>query len=710
MNTPRLAFSTLMVSVLVVTGTGTAAAQTSTTSTQTGTSSTRATTAPTTTAADTVTQCPAVHMLLAPGTSETSRFAEPNQDTHGFLSQHLARPVMGALNSGSVGDLSSGFAELLKLPEGVQSLAGTRGGGSSSQGPARQAARVSRTYVTYPATVGGAQPPGLQTIPENIGDLTAYGESLRIGIAMTEDLMGQIAGQCPDTKLFLAGFSQGAEVISNVARRTGAGQTELDPDQVAGVALFADPTRAGGTPLQPDGAATVGPVPGTDGTAVAEAITGLDRLPTANAGGLSTDKTGQPDFGQLSDRTVSWCLPGDYVCGLPVESKLVTDVVTELQGMSLGDPVAALQRLARILDRAVSVGNLSEIADFNFGGTGFSTRPDGGAETPVLSKRVQAAQAEEGITTSTSTSSTTSTSTSSATPTAGESTASTSTSTSTAAETSPQETTSASTDAATSSQTTGSAPATVSTLAETAAETVHGPAVGGLVPPAPVPPGIPGIPPLPTPEQVVKGVVDVAAGIGGMALGAGITVARKSLTPENLAQIAVAGVTGGPQAAGAVAVAKLSESAMTLLEPGTASGYARQTLQVLKDAGVPVPEQVELAVSLTAWLSQTEHNGYGDRPVLPDGRSPSKATSDWVQAIAQDVTAAGDDPLTATPRQTPDGLSALEDVSFDSDAARAALAGLGGIRTSPTASPAASTSSLTPTTTTASTTSNPEGN
>src|SRR5699024_7593823 len=160
--------STLVVTTLVVAGTGPAAAQT--------TSQSPETTSPG--AGDS--QCPAVHMLLAPGTSETARFAEPNQDTHGFLSRDVARPVMSRVNGPNIGDLSSGFAELLDLPAGMESLAGTarEALGAAATDRERQAARVSRTYVTYPATVGGAQPPGLQTIPANVGDLTPYGESM----------------------------------------------------------------------------------------------------------------------------------------------------------------------------------------------------------------------------------------------------------------------------------------------------------------------------------------------------------------------------------------------------------------------------------------------------------------------------------------------------------------------------------------------------
>lgn len=709
MKTQRLISLFTAFAVVTASGTGYAAAQTTTTPSTTATSETPTSTAPaggsststTTTASPGAggdVSCPAVHMLLAPGTSETARFAEPNRDTHGFLSRSVARPLLGSVNEQTVRDLSGGFAQLLNLPEGMAGPLGDAAVQATERGE-QQEQKLTRTYVTYPATVGGAQPAGQTEIPENAGDLTSYENSLNTGIDMTEELIADISSRCPETKVFLTGFSQGAEVIDNVARRIGAGETEVDADQIAGVSLFANPTREGGTPLQPEGATTVGPVPGTSGTNVAAALEGLDRLPTANAGGLSTDKTGIDGYGALADRVVSWCNNGDYVCGLPVESELVADIVKQLEPMSLGDPVAALKRLAQIFDRAVSVGDISEIADIKFAGTGFDVRPDGGAQTPVLTKRVEAASEDDDTESST---------TDSAAPGQG---------------------------AATETRVPGgvlseqSSPAQApETEEEAAAPSSEQPAQNAAPAPAPAPglpalpalpempalPQLPPPPPLPTPEQAVGTVVGVAAGLGGMALGAGITVARKTVTPENLAQIAIAGVTGGPQAAGTVAAAKLSQSAMTLLEPGSASGYARQTLQILKDNGVPVPEQAEMAVSLAAWLSTSEHNAYADRPMLPDGRSAAAATNDWVEAIVADLDeeeSSSQAPESSS--ETPDkastadqGMNALEAVDFDSEKAHKALASIGTDTTS-SSSPVSSSSETTSETssTTANTTS-----
>ena len=567
-------------------------------------------------------QCAAVEMVLAPGTSETAGWSDKNADDKGFLSQSLAQPVAG------------------------------HGG------------NVTRSYVTYPATVGGAWP-GIGTAPppKNVGDTTSYADSVATGVANTEKQIRDISAACPDTKVFLAGFSQGAEVISNVARKIGAGES-VAPDKIAGVALFADPTREGGTPLQPDGASSPGPVPGAKGTTVTRAVSGLDVMEMPTAGGLGSDKTGHKDFGEISERVVSWCLPGDYVCGMPVESELTSDIVSLLEKVSLGDPVTTLQQVAGILDRAVSVGNISEIADLDFGEGGFTANAAEMRRTPVLDQRVATAA---GRTTSTAPSTT-------------GSSAPTSTSASTASSTSATQSRSTGT---TTAEPTASATST-SRTARPAAQAAQAPTSKRAAARDPRPEA--GLPALSSDlavgssqnmglDEGTQKVVSAAAGIGGMALGAGITVLRQTLTPENLAQIATAGVTGGPQAAAAVAVAKLTNAGMSLLEPASASGYARQVLQVLKDSGMETPKIVELAVDLSAWTSAVEHNMYGERAMLPDGRSAAAATQDWVKAAAVDVSADVTPPI---PEQVARGAGPLAPTQFDVSQALNALKTLEG--------------------------------
>lgn len=647
------------------------------------------------------TSCPAVHMLLAPGTSETARWADPNTDSHGFLSNEVAKPILNGSNDGQVPDLGAGLSKLLELPDAVGSAQASSSSGASAHSSAESSTssdevvqRVSRTYVTYPSTAGGVAMPGMS---KNAGDATSYEDSVATGVEMTEDLAGKIALRCPDTKIFLTGYSQGAEVMSAVARRSGAGQSYLEPDSVAGVALFADPTRDGGTPLQPGGDSSPGPVPGAEGDSVSQVVSGLEEMTTPDARGLSTDKTGIDGFGELQDRTVSWCLMGDYVCGLPADSELTNDIVTILERMSLADPVKTLRGVGDVLDRAVKVGDISEVANFDFGDDGFSTTAEDAAETPVLTERVAAQKdpelAEDAD--SSTTSSTTSSATDEETDATGDSGSSEASESAEAAETTdpsesagvqpgtgddasstssaePSSETSSATSTASETTSESTEPSAASTPSKTSepAETpdngsadgpadVKIPGVGSVPGPGPMP-DVPEVPGMPGAAGMINDTVDkvvpVAAGLGGMALGAGITVAKRTLTPENIAQIGMAGISGGPQAAGAIAAAKLTESGMTLLEPASASGYARDVLDLLDDNDIPVADEVKLAVNLSSWMSLTEHIAYAERAMLPDGRSAAQATTDWVQAIASDLTADSDTPMDTS------GISDLVDV------------------------------------------------
>lgn len=602
------------------------------------------------------TTCPAVHMLLAPGTSETSRSSDPNADSHGFLSNEVAKPIMSDTNSGRITDLGAGFSELLTNPmqaaeDGNDNRIDGAGASSrqSSGGDSDGVTNISRTYITYPSTAGGVAMPGMS---KNLGDTTSYEDSVATGVSMTEDLMSKIAVDCPDTRIFLTGYSQGAEVMSHVARKVGAGQSSVDGDQIAGVALFADPTRAGDTPLQVAGGDNMGEVPGASGSSTPSAVTGMTEAVTPAAGGLSTDKSGIEDFGAIADRVFSPCLMGDYVCGLPADSELTTDIVTILEKMSLSDPVDALKRVANILDRAVSVGDISEVADFSYGENGFSTETTEAASTPVLAG--QATSASGGGNNLDAM--------------VGPGASADSSDESEAPETS---------SAAPSTSTPEQTPeATESTEADEPQDDdsflpgdVH--RTDGSV----TGPGGPGADPLAGLDNLGEKIVPLASGLGGLALGAGMTVAKKTLTPENLSQITMAGVTGGPSAAGAVGLAKLSQAGMSLLEPASASGYGRQILQVVDDSGIEVPEQVKLAVSLSSWLSMTEHIEYSNRQMLPDGRTATEATHDWVQAIAADLTGESDAPVSApnVADLTDLGAGVLNNVDFNQEAATDAL-------------------------------------
>ena len=66
------------------------------------------------------------------------------------------------------------------------------------------------------------------------GSAFAFGESVRQGIAELKNYSESVSASCPNTKIVVAGFSQGAMVITN-------GLSELNPERFIFAATFGDP-------------------------------------------------------------------------------------------------------------------------------------------------------------------------------------------------------------------------------------------------------------------------------------------------------------------------------------------------------------------------------------------------------------------------------------------------------------------------------------
>lgn len=659
-------------------------------------------------------QCPALHVLLAPGTSETSAWSDPNQDNHGYLSK-VIKPVINDANDGlSVTDPGAGFSQVLDMvTDGEASKA--LGTSSTDTG---DTPKISRTTITYPSTAGGAFMP-MPNLPKNFGDMTSYEQSVAAGVAQMESVSQEIIDNCENTEIAALGYSQGAEVTSSFARSIGSGESSIPDDRIAAIALFSDPTREGGTPALVNGEDT----PQAPGDALLGAVdqtmTGLSKIETPAASGLSPEKTGIDHFGTLSDRTVSWCLPGDYVCGLPAESEMATEIAGLVEQISLEDPIEALTLLAESMDSAVKISDFEQVADINFGEDGFSPRTAGlvdnnDKESSVLAERAAAAASDftdDSTTTGTNpngvgmsapvddsvdedetgASETESAATEEESPSATESTMpadefSTDSmpevdDSDRAADSLPgthndtDETSTPSSDAADellSTEATESSDSETSTATEEPSQepTESEPTdpqtpAEEAVDQSAEEPDEPKVDPFSSPEAFANAAIPAASRLGGMALGTGITVVKDTLTPQNIGQIAIAGVAGGPQAAATVAAGQFAQSGMKLLEPGMASGKAREVLSIVEDSGFEVPEVMKIAVELSAWLSVTEHIEYGNRAMMPDGRTAEKATQDWLLSAAGD--SSGDAALTDDLMgQAMDfGMDALTEVAFD---------------------------------------------
>lgn len=206
---------------------------------------------------------------------------------------------------------------------------------------------VGRAYVPYLAGFGGALP-AATTAP--------YSVSAGEGLGRLRDMAAEVARRCPGSQLGLIGYSQGAHVVSMFAREVGTGRGAVPVDRVAAVALLADPTRAPGAAVFPGlpGAGRPDPAPGTTGAELG-ALPEFPQHP-APGGGIGPLRDIAPDFGELTGRVASLCLPGDLACDAPTDAPLLHMVVNILGQAELlpSDPVAALASIGDGLTSTLS--------------------------------------------------------------------------------------------------------------------------------------------------------------------------------------------------------------------------------------------------------------------------------------------------------------------------------------------------------------------
>ncbi len=187
---------------------------------------------------------------------------------------------------------------------------------------------VARAYVPYDAGFGGLIGTGSGRLP--------FAES----VAQAHDRLTQMAttalAQCPGTRLAIAGYSQGALAVSQLAEEIGAGAAAVAPEQVAGVALLANPAKnqtPDPLPGRP-GQRTPDPAPGSGGASVA----GVQLAPVPGTGGIAG--TGG-EYGALSGRVAEVCASGDLACDIPPNAAVVRATAGLLAGADLHDPLAA---------------------------------------------------------------------------------------------------------------------------------------------------------------------------------------------------------------------------------------------------------------------------------------------------------------------------------------------------------------------------------
>lgn len=209
-------------------------------------------------------ECPAVEVIAAPGTWESSAQDDPTNPQANPMSFMLGvtRPVQGAFP-----------------PE-----------------------QVKVWTLPYPAQF------------RNINALQemTYDDSREQGTQRLRAELVDMHTACPLTDFILTGFSQGAVIVGDLASEIGGPAPIIDPARVRGVALVADGRKLPGEGI------TAG-VP-TGGVGAEIALRPFEGVVQPIVPGASMRGPRPGGFGGLADRTIQICAPGDVICDAPANA------------------------------------------------------------------------------------------------------------------------------------------------------------------------------------------------------------------------------------------------------------------------------------------------------------------------------------------------------------------------------------------------------
>ncbi|MDJ0491037.1 cutinase family protein [Rhodococcus qingshengii] len=467
-------------------GTSAANAQTPT---STPTPSSTTTTSSTTSASAAGSGCTPLHLLLVNGTTDSSPDA-PTDTDGGFFSQ-VAIPALVEAN-----------------------------GDNGKKGV------IDRSYVNYSASFGGK--PGDQS-------KDTYEQSVQMGITNATSMLTDLASKCPDTQVFVGGYSQGAQVASALSREIGAGEGPISADRFAGAALFSDPTRPAGSPVFASSSQTApAAAPGAKGDSVESVQVAATATPAG--GGIAPETTGERSFGKVADRVASFCTAGDLACDTPADAPLARMVanIAGQSSMDTQDPVSILTSVGTALGQSVIYTGASVVNDnINFDSkAGAFTVKDSG--TTVLNRMVaysDPSKRQDGI------------------------------------------------------------------------------------------------------SEAVAAVTKIA----GMGIAAAVTVAKDVLSPQSIAQIAAAGVAG-PQAAIGVLGAKVLNATVKLVPPATIDKTVSLAFNEVKSGFADNKGLAKMATDTAYWDTIAKHGSYTTTPVGTGGQTPVELATDWILALAHDLT------------------------------------------------------------------------
>ena len=149
-----------------------------------------------------------------------------------------------------------------------------------------------------------------------------YDESRAEGTAKLNGELAFVAQQCHSTKFIIAGFSQGAVIVGDVADAIGIRTGPIPPERLLGAVMIADGRRENG----------VGVNPGVELAGQGAEITMKPLQSVVNIATPGATMTGaRPGkFGEVADRAFEICAPNDTVCDAPFAVGNAIDRATDL--------------------------------------------------------------------------------------------------------------------------------------------------------------------------------------------------------------------------------------------------------------------------------------------------------------------------------------------------------------------------------------------
>lgn len=165
---------------------------------------------------------------------------------------------------------------------------------------------------------------------QSMGEMS-YDASREEGTDTLLQEMEQTHSECPQTPFILAGFSQGAVIMGDVASEIGNGRASIPAGNIAGVTLIADGRR------EPAFGQVVGnPVAGVGAEIALHPVNALIQ-PIVPQATMRGSRAG--GFGELDGRVNEICAPDDSICDAPPN---VEDALGRAQALIDANGVHAL--------------------------------------------------------------------------------------------------------------------------------------------------------------------------------------------------------------------------------------------------------------------------------------------------------------------------------------------------------------------------------